>query len=259
MADWLHDLPIVWLAVAVFAATYLVAAAIYAVVIALAAGEQGRALKGLSPGMLPPMGLIFGLLVGFLAAQVWNDADRAQLAVNREASALRSTVLLATSFPGQPEARLRTLVRRHISAAATEEWPAMAEHRATLAVIPIPLAEALQLALGLMPTGNGQSTAQRELVTSLEGALDARRQRIIVSESRVNWVKWTAIVLLAILTLISIALVHSENRLTTAVAMWIFASAVGVCVVVIASQDRPFSGQLGVGPEVLLQVMPEGR
>ena len=34
--------------------------------------------------MLSPLAIIFALLVGFLAAQVWSDADRANTAVNRE-------------------------------------------------------------------------------------------------------------------------------------------------------------------------------
>ena len=70
------------------------------------------------------MGLLFGLLVGFLAAQVWNAADRAQLAVDREASALRSVDLLTRAFPGEPRARMQVLLRRHIEETVTEEWPA---------------------------------------------------------------------------------------------------------------------------------------
>jgi hypothetical protein len=48
--------------------------------------RDGRAFKALSPGMLPPLGIIFGLLVGFVAVQVWNDFDRAKLAVAAEAA-----------------------------------------------------------------------------------------------------------------------------------------------------------------------------
>ena len=100
---WLHDLSTGGLAVVVFAASYLVAAAIFVVVTALAKGRRGEAFKAVSSGLLPPMGLLFGLLVGFLAAQVWSNADRAQLAVDREASALRSVDLLMDAFPGEPD------------------------------------------------------------------------------------------------------------------------------------------------------------
>src|SRR5262249_29848790 len=158
----------------------LVTGCIYSVVMVLAAGERGRVFKGLSPGMLPPLGIIFGLLVAFISPQVWGDLDRAQAAVNPGARALGALLLLAPPFPGEREARMRTLIRRHIEAAVTEEWPTMARRRAKLTMFPTPLAEALQFTLSLTPRGNGQVTAQREIVASLQNALDARRQRIIV-------------------------------------------------------------------------------
>ena len=253
---WLQDLPLAGLALVVFAATFLAAAAIYAVVMALAAGPRGAAFKALSPGMLPPMGLLFALIVGFLAAQVWSDAGRAQEAVNREASALRSVVLLVHAFPGEPETRMRALVRRHIREAAEVEWPAMARQRATLSVVPAPLAQELQLAVDLTPRTEGQRAAQRAIVDSLQSALDARRQRIIVSESSLNWVKWTGVILVALLTLVAIAFVHSDNRLTAALALGMFAAAVGVSLMLIAAQERPFHGEFAVSPDVLIQVMP---
>jgi len=144
MSDWLHGLPVLWMAVVVFGATYLVAGVIYAAVNVLAAGERARAFKAISPGLLSPLGVLFGLLVIFTAAGVWGDIDRANSAVNREASELRSVVLLAASFPGEPEKRLRDLVRRYIDAAAAQEWPMMARHAASLTIAPGPLAEALQ-------------------------------------------------------------------------------------------------------------------
>jgi uncharacterized protein DUF4239 len=207
--------------------------------------------------MLPPMGLLFGLIVGFLAAQVWSDAGNAQGAVNREASALRSVVILGRTFPGEPEARMDALVRRYIHSAANDEWPAMAHRRATLTVIPAPLAEALQVAIGLSPRTEGEKAAQRELISSLQSALDARRQRIILSESSVNWLKWAGVILVGLLTLIAIAFVHSDNRLTAALAVGIFAGAVAVSIILIAAQQRPFSGQFAVRPDALIQVIPQ--
>jgi hypothetical protein len=257
--DWLHELPATWLVVVVFAVTFAVTAVIYAVVIALARGERGRSFKAVSPGLLPPMGLVFGLVVGFLAAQVWSDGDQAHQAVNREASSLRAVVLLSAEFPGEPEARMQSLVRRHIRQAVTQEWPAMADADASLDVVPGSLAELLELALRLRPDGPGQVVAQREIVTSLETALDARRQRIIVSQSSVNWARWGAVFALAILTLFAIAFVHSDNRLGGVLAMALFASAVAVCVLMIATHDRPFAGPFRVNPTVLVQVEPPRR
>jgi len=101
MSNWLFNLPVAWMAVVAFFGAYLLAALVYLVVTKLAVDERARAFKALSPGMLPPLGIIFGLLVGFIAAQVWSDFERAKVAVATEASALRSVDLLAESLPAE--------------------------------------------------------------------------------------------------------------------------------------------------------------
>ena len=231
MDDWLHNLPVIWMAVVVFSVTYLMRPQ-SAVVMVLATGERARAFKAVSPGILSPLGVIFGLFIAFTAVQVWNDNDRANEAVDREASALREVVVLAASFPGEPQARLRALIRRHIEAAATQEWPMMAHRTATMNITPHHLDEALQLTLALTPSGQGQQIAQREIATALENARDARRQRIIVSRSQVNFVKWSCLFVQAVCALLAIAMVHSDNRLASTITMGIFATG-------LAASNRP--------------------
>ena len=97
---------------------------------------------------------------------------------------------------------------------------------------------------------------QREIVASLQTALDARRQRIIVSNAEVNPVKWWCLYLQAFCELMLIALVHCDNRLTSALALGLFATGVAASVLLIAAHDRPFTGQISIGPEPLLQIMP---
>jgi len=259
MSGWLHALPVVWMALIVFGATYFAAFVLHKGVAALSAGSAARSLKGFSPSMLPPLGIIFGLFVAFTAAQVWSDNDHATAAVNQEASALRSVVVLASSFPGEPEKRLRTMVRRYIEETANQEWPLMAEGAATLSIIPPALSEALQTTLALTPASPGQEIAQREITRSLEDVLEARRQRILVSHAHINLTKWACLILQAICALLAIAIVHSENRPASAIALGTFATGVAASILLILAHDRPFTGEIAVSVEPLLQVMPEDR
>jgi len=255
MSDWIHALPLGWMAILIFGVTFLVAAAIDRVVRSLAVGERARAFKAVSPGLLPPLGIIFGLFVAFLAAQAWGDIDRARTAVNQEASALRAVVILSDAFPGQA-ARLRGLVRQHIQDAQEDEWPAMAHRQATITIIPAALGEAMQTTLALPVQGDGQLAAQQAIVAELERALDARRQRILISQSNVNGVKWVSLFIQALCTLIAIAIVHSDNRTSATIALGLFSTAVAVSILLITAHDRPFIGQNAVQPTVLLQVQP---
>jgi len=142
MTYWLEDLPVIWMACVVFGITFAINGVILILVWTLATGERLRSLKGVSAAISPPLGLIFGLLTAFIAAQVWNDMDRAATAVNREASALRMAVLLSAAFPGNTEAGVRESIREHIQEAATEEWPTMGRQSSTLTLVPAPLSRA---------------------------------------------------------------------------------------------------------------------
>src|SRR5262249_20235723 len=142
LGDWLHNLPMIWMAATIFAATYLFTAAIYGAVFVLANGRLAHAFKGFSPGMLSPLGILFCLFLALSAAQVWGDNDRATAAVNQEASALRAVLVLATVFPEQDQTALHTLIGRHVEDAASREWPMMANQTATLSVIAPHLVEA---------------------------------------------------------------------------------------------------------------------
>jgi hypothetical protein len=84
MIDWLLNLPVVWMGFVVFGGTYLAIGVIQWIVQSLAVGERAKAFKSISPGLLPPLGIIFGLFVAFVAAQVWNDVERAKASASTE-------------------------------------------------------------------------------------------------------------------------------------------------------------------------------
>jgi hypothetical protein len=259
MNTWLHDLPLWQMTLVTFGATFLVGTAIHVVTSWLAAGQHGRSLMAISPGLLSPIGVIFGLLMAFTAAQVWNDTERANVAVATEAGALRSVVVLSAVLPEEAQSQLRTLVRDYIEYTIATEWPMMAQGAVTLKISPPALNKALQFTLSLVANTPGQQTAQRQVATSLEQALDARRQRILVSRSEVSGVKWACLIFMAICLLFAIALVHCENRLTSAVAIGLFSAGLATTMLLILSHDRPFAGVIAVKPEPLYQVMPADR
>ena len=70
----------------------------------LADTEWARAFKAASPGLLPVLGVLFALMVGFIAVEVWSTFDKAKTAVATEASALRAVVLLIRNFPEEQDA-----------------------------------------------------------------------------------------------------------------------------------------------------------
>jgi hypothetical protein len=255
VADWFLNLPVSWMALTVFVATFLIAGGVYLVVTRLAETEWARAFKAVSPGVLPVLGVLFALLVGFIAVEVWNTFDRAKTAVATEASALRAAVLLARNFPEEQRTRIDAPINRHVEVAVQQEWSEMAHQQATLSPLPTHLLEALHNAFALKPADDSQQAAKPEMIRALRTALDARRQRIVISESSVGAVKWLAILFQAFCTLVAIAMVHADNRRACAITVTLFATGAALSMLLIAAYSRPFTGEISVTPELLKQVI----
>ncbi len=81
--------------------------------------------------------------------------------------------------------------------------------------------------------------------------------RQTISESQVNLLKWACLFMQAICALVAIAMVQSDNRLASIIAMGIFATCVAASMLLILAHDRPFTGEISIKPDPLLQVMPE--
>src|SRR5262249_23363307 len=144
------------MALIAFVVSYLVAGGIYLVVTKLALTGWARAFKAVSPGMLPPLGILFALLVGFIAVEVWSNFEKAKTAIASEASALRAVVLLAGTFPEEQKTRIYALIDRHIEVAVNQEWPEMAHQRATLTPFSTALIGALHDALAMKPANDSE-------------------------------------------------------------------------------------------------------
>jgi len=245
--EWLLHLPVLWMGLVIFAANYLIAAVVYWSSTRLT-GDRGRLVD---PGILSPLGVVFGLLIVFTAAQVWGDLERANNAVADEASALRDVVLLARSLSEDDNSRLRALVERHIDVSETEEWPAMANGRAVIAM-PTALREALREALRFATVDDNQRTAKSEIIKSLRKALDARRQRIVISQTNVSRVRWFGLLVTGLCVLIGVAFAHLDNRRNCRIALVLFATGMSASILIIACHSRPFNST--VGPELLHEI-----
>ena len=252
MGNWFFNLSVPWMALIIFLAAYIIAGSVDLVVTRLAVNERAKGFKAVSPGVLPVFGILFALLVGFIAVEVWGNFDKAKAAVSSEASALRAVVLLAGSFP-QQRMKIYELVNRHIDESVNKEWPEMTQQRVTLATLPTALIEALHDTLALTPADDSQRVAQSEMVKELHTALNARRQRISISQSSLGTVKWMGILLQGLCTLVAFAIVHSDNRLARGISLTLCATGIALSVLLIAAYSHPFTS---VGPELLKQVIP---
>jgi len=255
MIAWLTYGSLPFLTAPIFFGLYLAVVLVLVVLYLVRRRGHDAALGPLSPGLMAPLGLIFGLLVGFLVADVWADRARAAAAVGQEASALRDIDLLAGEFPAaQPQ--VRQLLRDQIDNYVAAEWPEMANGQATLVVAPAQLVQAQSLVLSLRVTTDGQRVAQDQLVQSIGRALEARRLRLALSPSAVDPLRLTGLFLVAITTLAAMGFVQADRLRRAATAMALLATAMAIALTLLVAEAAPFSGYFGITPDLLLQIRP---
>jgi len=238
-----------------FGFCYALAAIILGAAVIVSRSSIAVDLKATSPVMLTPLSVIAALLIAFLASRVWANLDHANTDIAREASALRESVLLADAMPGDVRTAVRSAVKTYLQFVETEDWPAMAEGRASLREAPPGLADALASISSFVPAAPGQQVAQQRAVVAVEQALEARWDRILLSKATIAPIQWLVVVILAALTLVTIAMVHIERPTTIAVNLFIFATAVAACLVLLMVNDRPFAtGGITIEPGALREI-----
>ena len=87
-----------------------------------------QSLQGVAPPFMNALGVLFGLVLAFLANDTWSAHDRAMSAVYREADGLRSIGALAATVPEPLGSELRTAAAAYARASAAE-WTELARRR----------------------------------------------------------------------------------------------------------------------------------
>ncbi len=256
MLLWLESQHTIVIALVLFGLCYLLAAIMFVAAAMISQRPVAAELKATTPVMMTPLGIIIGLLIAFLASRVWLNLDNANSYVAQEASAILQSILLADALPEDTRDAVRTAMKTYLQFIEAEDWPAIAAGRASLQQLPPGLTDAMKVLLAFVPKGSGQELAQRRAVVAVERALDTRRNRILLGQATIAPIQWVVILLLDVLILVTIAMVHLGQRTTVAANLFIFSTAIAVCLVLLMVHDRPFaSGGLTVQPSALRDIV----
>lgn len=218
--------------------TFLAAAAILVALNRPALRGTTTQYAGVVPPFINVLGVLFGLTLAFLANDTWNAHDRALAAVNREADALRSIVILSSHLPDAQRSAVRALAIGYARTAASE-WPLLSRREqspqaaraadALLAGVTSPAIVAASSA--------GVASAQTNLALTIR---DGRETRLALSQTHVNPLKWLGMAFLGFLTMVSVAVVHVGSPRAMAAAVLIFALASGPTALIVLIHGNPF-------------------
>jgi len=219
------------------------------------ASEWARSFKGVVAPFFVSVALVFGLLLGFVAGEVWHRNADALHVVRSEAEALFELVHLSPETDPAGK-KLQGLVRAYAQSLVGEEWPRMEEgkHAAGSEAAFVSLLTAILDAPVAGISGAAVQRARLDIAMKLHSL---RESRLALASDRTDEVKWATLLLLALISQIAIAVVHLEVPRPQIAALTIFSTAAVIGLGLVAVQERPFSPPLEVTPEPLQEVVRE--
>ncbi len=238
---WIESQPAIVIALITFGACYLCAAIVFVVAQVLISKRIANELKATTPVMLTPLSVLTGLVIAFVASRIWINFDHASAIVRDEVRNIEEIVILAERLPQNVQTGIRRDIGQYLQFTKEHEWPAMLGGNAKMRTSVPGLTDAMSTLLSFVPENPGQQIAQQRTLVAIEQALDARRNRILLSGASVLPMQWVVIIVLGTLMLVTVAIVHIDRPLAMAVNLFILSTALAVCLMLLLVNDRPFS------------------
>ena len=200
---------------------------------------------------------IFGLIVAFSAAGIWNDAIAARNAVQREADSVENAMVLSTGLPADMRIAVRNHLAAYIDDVVTVDWPAMADEAGfgdpAFKKSERVLVDTIRL-LSAKETSLGQVAPYVPLLGQLLEIRHARAARLAAANAGMSWAQWIAIMIKSTTALTAIAICNAQTLRMQVVATHLFALVVSAAYFAILAHDRPFVGRIALTPSALASI-----
>jgi hypothetical protein len=129
------------------------------------------------------LGAIYAVLLAFVVVALWNQYEDARSAVEREANQLGDLAHITRGFADQKERhRLTGMIDAYTGSAISDEWPAMAQGKASLRTQSA-LDQLWRVYLEIDPETYRDSTLYDQSVSTLRDLSDSRRLRLFASRN----------------------------------------------------------------------------
>ena len=221
--------------------------------------ERAIVFSGVVPPFAGTVAVLFALLTGFLANEVWDRNRQADRAIFAERDALLALHAISIATISDMD-DIRSAVQHYAETLINDEWPLMMEQKSspkTGEALRTLLTKASNPQVGI-DAGAAAQGALLNIVLKLRGA---RYDRLALSGDQTDRTKWSAVLILALITQVAIGIVHLEKPKAQLASLAIFSAAVVITLGLVATRERPFDGPIRFSPAPIqeaLQVMRSG-
>jgi hypothetical protein len=216
-------------------------------------GKRVHQFEGVVAPFFGAVALLFALLTGFLTSDIADRNRQAAHAVQTEAGELRNVFTLSVAASSDMR-DIRAAWSGYVKAVINDEWPAMERGEQATSANAAYDALLREVSDPRIATEAGAAT-HAALLNATVRIGTARSERLALAVDRTNNLKWYIVLLLGVMTQISLGLVHLHKRNAQIAALAVFSASAVIALGLIGLQERPFAGDVRIGPAPLVEVM----
>jgi hypothetical protein len=255
--DWIYNHS-VWLSSGVFILTgIIVSGLLVAVMTRLVGAEFRHAHNEWTAFTVTNIGVLYTVLLAFVAVAVWEDLSKASDLVETEAGVLNDLYIEADALSDKRFVKeIQRELRRYIDFVVDGEWPMQQAGRVSRAAAPVLRGVRATLAT-FEPQTSGDSIMMQEMLHALSQLYDARRSRLEAAAGHLPESVWYVVIMLGLLTIGLMALLSMHSRWMHFLLAASLTTAMVAVIALIVQLDYPFRGTISVSAEPFLRVLPE--
>ncbi|WP_394846521.1 DUF4239 domain-containing protein [Pendulispora brunnea] len=247
---WLYDLSDFWFCLIVVGATSfvgvagLVPARILLKRYLYKTGHKNEVVSY----FLAAIGVFYGITLGLIAIGSWEQFSDVQSNVSDEAAIAGSLYRDLSQFPEPARTRLHDELRQYIVATIEKSWPGMQRGENPREVTEL-LSRFTDHLGAFEPASAREQVLFAEVQRQLNRMTEMRRRRIEAIASNMPGAVWVMVYAGAFINIAICWLFMIDSFRLHALLVWKMSALIGLLLFVTLELDRPFRGDLSIGPD----------
>ncbi len=193
-------------------------------------------------------GILFAIVVGFIAVSVLGAFDKAVKTVEDEANQAFTIWVDARAYPADFELKLRNAVEDYINSVINIEWPLQSQGETSLKTARS-LENLYRLIIDYSPTSEPLQAVHTGVINKVNQLFEDRDSRLFINAHGLSSAVYYVIIL-STLIIFCFDWALSPKRPGLHIILTILLSiGIGLIFFLIVGFDYPFRGEISVGPE----------
>ncbi len=200
------------------------------------------------------LGVIYAVALGFMVIIAWENFDRIDSNVSREANCYADLARDANGLSEPFSSEAKTAIGEYVKALVEEEWPMLAWGGRSTHVHDL-FTEIWDLYLSYEPKTERENVFFAASIQKLNDAGELRAQRIMDSRSGIHTLLWSVLLAGGFIVIIFCYFFGPEKLRAQIIMTALLSALISLSLFTIIVLDSPFAGDMRITPDAFLPIL----